>query len=105
MRIEPSRNAKLERLTNDSQWTTCCETRELMKAGVLFAVPFLAASCGAGAGSSVGPANTTPIGDGGTVVDNGGTVQFAVAKAYITRGQWCGTPPPFTSGDVFELVL
>jgi hypothetical protein len=44
--------------------------------------------------------------DGGdVVVQNGGTVSFDVAKAYLTRGQWCGSPPPFTPADVFQLVL
>jgi hypothetical protein len=69
-----------------------------------FAVPLLAA-CGGSGGASIGPGHGTPIGDGGAVVDNGGTVEFAVAKAYLTRGEWCGTPPPFTAGDEYQLVL
>jgi hypothetical protein len=78
-----------------------------MKAWMLFALPMLAA-CGGSGGALIDAGSSTPIGDagdGGAVADNGGTVQFAVAKAYLSRGQWCGTPPPFTSGDEFLLVL
>ncbi len=56
-----------------------------------------------GTGADTG--SVVPIGDGGNVVDNGGTVAFAVAKAFLSRGQWCGDPPPFTSADSFALVL
>ena len=71
---------------------------------MLFAGPLLAA-CGGSSGGPIGPGGSTSIGDAGTVVQNGGTVQFTAGKAYITRGQWCGTPPPFTSGDEFQLTL
>lgn len=74
-----------------------------MKARALLAIPLLAA-CG-GSGARVGLAGSTPIGDAGAVVDNGGTVQFSAAQAYLTRDEWCGTPPPFSSNDVFQLLL
>jgi hypothetical protein len=50
-----------------------------------------------------GGANTTP--DGGGVGDNLGTVSFNALGSFLTRGQWCGEPPPFTSQDFFALTL
>lgn len=76
---------------------------------VLLAIPVLAA-CGGSNDPLTSPASPTggdagTSGDAGNVVDNGGTVRFSVAKAFISRQTWCGTPPPFLPGDVFQLVL
>ncbi|MGH7282062.1 MAG: hypothetical protein ACRELY_11100 [Polyangiaceae bacterium] len=79
-----------------------------MKAWLLgFAsIPLLVACGGTDSALGGGGGNTTTIGDGGTITDNGGTVSFSAAQAFLTRGgSWCGSPPPFSPKDPFDLVL
>jgi hypothetical protein len=79
-----------------------------MKPWHLAFVPVLAA-CGGAAGGLGAPSGKDGggalAGDAGAVVDNGGTVAFSVSQAFVTRGEWCGSPPPFTPQDPFSLVL
>lgn len=78
---------------------------------LFFGFPILAACSGSDnaliGGGDAGGATVT-IGDGGaasTITSNGGDVSFDIAKVYLTRGEWCGSPPPFTSADDYQLVL
>jgi len=72
---------------------------------VLLAAPVLAACGGSNDPLTTAAEDAGTGGDAGVVVDNGGSAQFSVVKAYISRDTWCGTPPPFQPGDDFHLVL
>ena len=87
-------------------------TRADMKSSLLAFASLVAACSGSGDGSLVGPfgkdggvQSVGDAGDGGVVIDNGGSVEFAVSQAFLVRGEWCGTPPPFTKQDAYDLVL
>lgn len=68
-----------------------------MRALCVLLLPIIAACSGSG---------SSPIGGGPTpIVTDGGGLSFDTTKAFLTRGQWCGSPPPLAPSDAYSLVL